>query len=79
MNTTTWAWVAVVLALYLIGFFTGMVLGKRRTRHRMMLELAANPSALRQMADQIDNARFEAASANALREVHGLGPAEPRR
>jgi hypothetical protein len=78
MSTTTWAWVAVFLALYFMGFFTGMVLGRQRTRHRMMRELAADPATLRKMASQIENARFEAASAQALREVHGLGPAEPQ-
>jgi hypothetical protein len=77
MTATTWAWVAVFLALYLIGLLTGMVVGRQRMRTRMMRELADNPASLRQIADQIENARFEAASAQALREVHGLGPAEP--
>ena len=78
MNTTTWALVAVVLTLYVIGLLTGWVLGARRTRHRVMRDLAESPASLRRMADQIEDARFEAASAHALREVHGLGPVEPR-
>ena len=77
MSATTWAWVAVLLTLYLAGLLTGLVLGGRRMRHRVMRELAADPRTLRRMADQVEDARFRATSAHALREVHGLAPRDP--
>jgi len=78
MRGELWVVAGCGLVLYVVAFVTGWLLSARRTRHRVMREVTADPAVLRRLAARVEDARFAAAAADATRRVGGLVPQEPR-
>lgn len=67
----------LILAVYLIGLATGVVLGRRKGRAQVTSALWADPVATRALAARVEDAHFTARAADAQRRVQGLAPRPP--